>query len=61
MPVEPESTNPNRTSLCISRNSGQAVWIGDARVQVEITAGKIRMRITADRSVTILREEIKPA
>lgn len=48
------------TTLVITRKTGQAVWIGgEIRVEVELVRGQVRLRITADRSVSIVREELR--
>jgi sRNA-binding carbon storage regulator CsrA len=51
----------DRSTLCITRQSGQAVWIGDTRVQlILMDRGNIKVRINAPRDVPIRREELKP-
>jgi len=53
-----DPTAPDRTTLCLTLKSGQAVFVGDSRFAVEFDRGRIRVRITADRDVTILRETL---
>ena len=49
-----------RTTLCITRHSGQAVWVGCARIEVAVANGnQVRVRITAPHDVPIVREELK--
>jgi sRNA-binding carbon storage regulator CsrA len=49
----------NRGTLCITRKSGEAVIVGDARIEFEIVGpNKAFVRITADRNIPIVREEL---
>jgi sRNA-binding carbon storage regulator CsrA len=49
----------NRGTLCITRKSGQAFIVGDARIEIEIVGpNKAIVRVTADRDVPIVREEL---
>jgi sRNA-binding carbon storage regulator CsrA len=54
------ATSEPRTTLVVTRKDGQAVTVGDVRVQVSIVASRVRLRITAPASVRILREELNP-
>ncbi len=48
-----------RTSLVVSRCDGEDIWIGRTRVQLfELERGRVRLRITADNVVTIVRGEL---
>jgi sRNA-binding carbon storage regulator CsrA len=46
------------STLCITRKDGEAVLIGDCRVQVYYVGARVRLRITAPRDMRIVREEI---
>lgn len=48
------------TSLVVSRKAGEAIIVtGPARIEViGFACGKVRLRITADQSVDIDREEV---
>jgi len=49
-----------KTTLCLSRKSGQAVIVGNARVEVEVVGrDRVKLRITAPAEVRILREELQ--
>jgi sRNA-binding carbon storage regulator CsrA len=49
-----------RTTLTLTRKSGQAIWIGESRVEVEMVNGRVKLHVTADENVLILREELRP-
>jgi carbon storage regulator CsrA len=45
--------------LVLGRNHGEAVWIGDVRVVVQVSrGGHVRLAIDAPPHVTVLREEL---
>lgn len=47
-------------NLTISRRAGESVWIGDCRVKIiRTTPSVVTIKITADDSVVIARDEIK--
>lgn len=53
-----EGNQNEKTTLCITRKSGEVVWIGQTRV--EIIGATVKVRITAPRKVVVLREEVLP-
>ena len=53
-----EAPKKDRTTLCITLKSGRGFWIGNSHVTVE-GIGKIKVRIAADRTALILRDEVK--
>jgi sRNA-binding carbon storage regulator CsrA len=48
-------SDSRKTRLVVTRNEGQAVWIGDVRVKIE---KKGKMVIEAPKGVRIVREEL---
>jgi carbon storage regulator CsrA len=54
--------NPTQlTTLCVTRKSGESIVIGDdCRITVEIIRNRVKVRVTAPRTVRIIRAELQP-
>jgi sRNA-binding carbon storage regulator CsrA len=53
-----DPSHPDRTTLCVTLKSGEAVFIGDARVTVTLDRNRMRLYIQAPRDVNIVRESL---